>query len=233
MKKKQDIQLDPAIADQMLSNIFDICEYEGNTVPLQVLSSYSNFRKEKNYLQRGIVLVFLILLLLAPVLFVTPTITVEKTGEFQQRPAVWVSYQNLLPIHEIYAGMDDHPVPVQETKRGSFLIFPDRNGELQVKITLVNGQSGTETITVENADLMPPKLVKSQRADHELTIFLSDDSGELDFEACYAKTEQGKIIRPLRYSEEDMCLTFAETEQTLNIYVQDQGGNVLQLIYVN
>ena len=44
MNNDKNMQLDPQIASQMLSNIFDACEIEQNSVPLEVLTSYSNYR---------------------------------------------------------------------------------------------------------------------------------------------------------------------------------------------
>ena len=231
MKKDPEIRLDPAVADQMLSNIFDMCDYEGNTVPLKVISSCKNYRKERNYLQRGIVTVILVLLLLLPILFVTPNISVEHVGEYQDRPAIWISYHSLLPVQQVNAYCGDHRVPVQETQRGRFLIFPDHNGELSAEITLLNGQTGRTVISVTNADLQAPKLLKSERKNGQLTIYLADDSGTLDFENCYGKNLQGEKIDPVSWSEEDMSVTFRYLEKTLNIFVQDPQGNVLQMIY--
>ena len=231
MKKEPDIQLDPAIADQMLSNIFDVCDYEGNTVPLTVLSTCKNYRKERNYLQRGIATTFLLLLLLLPILFVTPDLSVESPYTYQGRPAVRVSYHSLLPVSRVNGLFGDHKVPVLETEKGDFILFPDRNGELEVKITLLNGQSGSRTVEVTNGDSMPPRLVESRREGDRLTIFLTDNSGSLDFDACYAKTLSGEILYPIAVSEEDLSLTFRCSEKTVNIFVQDSWGNVLQMVY--
>ena len=41
----------------MLSNVFEACDYEANKVPLEVLRSYSNYRRERHLLQKGIILV--------------------------------------------------------------------------------------------------------------------------------------------------------------------------------
>ena len=231
IKKDSEIHLDPAVADQMLSNIFDVCDYEGNTVPLTVLSSYKNYRKERNYLQRGIVTVILCLLLLMPILFVTPDVSVEHMGTYQDRPAIWVGYHSLLPVKDVCAFSGEHRIPVQETQKGSFLIFPDRNGELSVEITLINGQTGRASIAVTDADLTPPKLLRSELKQDKLTIYFYDDSGKLNYEACHGKTLQGKTIWPLSYDEENMSVTFRYSLETLNIFVEDLQGNVLQMVY--
>ena len=39
-------------ADQMLSNVFEACDFEPNRVPLEVLQSYSHYRRERHILQK-------------------------------------------------------------------------------------------------------------------------------------------------------------------------------------
>ena len=51
-KKKDEVTLSPDAASQMLSNVFEACDYEANRVPLEVLQSYSNYRRERHLLQR-------------------------------------------------------------------------------------------------------------------------------------------------------------------------------------
>ena len=58
--KEKNMQLDPQVASQMLSNIFDACDIEQNSVPLEVLTSYSNYRKER-FLFQKFVLGFLLI----------------------------------------------------------------------------------------------------------------------------------------------------------------------------
>ena len=56
-KKKDEVTLSPDAASQMLSNVFEACDYEANKVPLEVLRSYSNYRRERPLLQPAIILV--------------------------------------------------------------------------------------------------------------------------------------------------------------------------------
>ena len=75
---KKDMQLDPQVASQMLSNIFDACDIEQNSVPLEVLTSYSNYRKERYTFQKFTIAIIMILFFLLPILFEAPKFTLEQ-----------------------------------------------------------------------------------------------------------------------------------------------------------
>ena len=92
-KKKDEVTLSPDAASQMLSNVFEACDYEANRVPLEVLQSYSNYRRERHLLQKGIILVVALLFAMLPLLFVTPKVS-----------ASWVEgSQPGSPIYEVVA----------------------------------------------------------------------------------------------------------------------------------
>ena len=77
--KKTDIPaLDDQIAKQMLENIFEACDMESNKIPLEVLTSYSNYRRERFALQRLVLVVIMVLFFLLPVLFIAPKISIRE-----------------------------------------------------------------------------------------------------------------------------------------------------------
>ena len=98
LNNKTDIQLDPQIASQMLSNIFDACDIEQNSVPLEVLTSYSNYRKERYVAQKFILAVVMIMFFLLPILFVAPKFTLaQHEGEIPGNPYVELITTHLIP----------------------------------------------------------------------------------------------------------------------------------------
>lgn len=234
-KRKKKVQntetLDPMAAGQMLSNVFDACNYEANTVPLSVMSSSENFRKEHFYVQRTIIAVILIILLLLPALFITPDITItQKDSGKPGAPIISIEKHGYMPVKSINATIDSYKLQVHETEHGDYEVKPDRNGTLTVTITLINNQSASEDFEVTGVDVKPPELVSSTLEGGELTIYFTDESGTLDFEAAYAKTMSGEVLKPLRFDAEEMSITFALPKETVNIFVQDKYKNVVQLI---
>ena len=113
--KEKNMQLDPQVASQMLSNIFDACDIEQNSVPLEVLTSYSNYRKERFLFQKFVLGFLLIVFFLLPILFVAPKFTLEqKDGEISGKPYVELQLKGLMPTDKIEAFMDTAKVPIYE-----------------------------------------------------------------------------------------------------------------------
>ena len=60
-------KMDAASATRILENVFDECEMKPNSVPIEALSAYSSYRKERFALQKTIIVIAMILFLLLPV----------------------------------------------------------------------------------------------------------------------------------------------------------------------
>ena len=224
-------QLDPQIASQMLSNIFDACDFEKNSVPLEVLTSYSNYRKERFLFQKFILSFVIVLFFLLPILFVAPKFTLEqKQGEVYGKPYVELSVTGLIPTDKIEAVMGNTKVPVYEMADGTYQIIPHKNGKLDVTIFLVNKQYTTRSISVDGVDTKPPVLLSSEKAGGKLIIYFEEASGLLDYENIYAKTLNGEILTPLSYDENNLSITFQYPKESLNIYVSDMADNMLHVI---
>lgn len=230
-KKSKDTGLSPEAASQMLSNVFEACDYEANRVPLEVLESYSHYRKERHLLQKGILVVVALLFLMLPVLFVSADVElgfVDNTPPGS--PIVQISAKSLIPVESVVATMDSYKLQVYQVADGLYQIHPDRNGILKVVVTLANKQFTETTIQVTNVDVTPPQLVSSVLEGDELTIFFSDDSGQLDFDKIYAVNSTGEKVYPLSWDQAALSVTFAYPDSYLNIFVPDQCNNTLQLV---
>jgi len=73
-------QLPQATAEHILSNVLAACGRTPNSVPLEALTSYSNYRKERYALQRSLILLVLVLFLLLPLLFIAASISVTQVN---------------------------------------------------------------------------------------------------------------------------------------------------------
>ena len=228
---EKDMQLDPQVASQMLSNIFDACDIEKNSVPLEVLTSYSNYRKERFLFQKFILAVVMILFFLLPILFVAPKFTLEqKEDEIPGKPYIELITSHLIPTDRIEAVMGNTKVPIYEMADGTYQIVPNRNGTLDVTVYLVNDQYTTRSIEVTDVDTQSPKLLSSERSNGNLVIYLEESSGLLDYENAYAQTASGEIIKPISYDSTTLSITFKYPKENLNIYVSDTSNNTLQVV---
>lgn len=230
-KKNQDVQLSKDAANQMLSNIFEACDYEANRVPLEVLESYSHYRRERHLLQKAIIILLVVLFLMLPVLFITAKVEVDWVPDTPAgSPIIQITTRSLIPVERITATMEGYSLDVYQMSEGIYQILPNRNGTLVVTVTLASKQFTEHTVEVTNVDVTPPTLLSSELTDGELEIFFEDESGELDYNNIYAVDENGNTVYPLRYDRVKMSVTFAYPDSYLNIFVPDRCKNTLQLV---
>ena len=230
-KKKDEVTLSPDSASQMLSNVFEACDYEANRVPLEVLQSYSNYRRERHLLQKGIIVVVALLFAMLPLLFVTPKVSANWVeGSQPGSPIYEVVADSFLPVESVRARMGAQEMDVYQVSENTYRVRPIQNGTLVITVTLTNKQSTETRVEVDGVDVTPPQLLGSSLVGDELEIFLSDDSGELDFASIYAVDADGNTVYPLRYDEERMSVTFAYPDAYLNMFISDKCKNTLQLV---
>ena len=232
MAKKDNVPpLSKEVADQMLSNVFEACDFEPNRVPLEVLQSYSHYRRERHLLQKGIILIVVVLFLLLPLLFITANVEVGWVpGTPPGSPIVQIAARSLVPVESVTASMGEYTLEVYQVDEGLYQIRPNRNGTLLVTVTLTNKQFTEHTIQVDSVDVDPPQLVGSELLEGELEIFFTDSVSDLNYEAIYAVDKSGNVVYPLRYNKESMSVTFAYPDSYLNIFVSDTCKNTLQLV---
>lgn len=77
-KKNTHHELDEETASRMLQNIFSACEVEPNSIPLSVLTSYSNYRQARYRLQKVLLIIMIVLFCLMPFLFLTPDLILNS-----------------------------------------------------------------------------------------------------------------------------------------------------------
>lgn len=230
--KKKQPALDDETAALMLGNIFDACEKEPNTVPLSVLTSYSNYRRERFLLQKVILLIVFLLFCTLPFWFVPASFTVNIASSGNRYDPVYEVHVNapLIPVERVTATLGGHNVPVYETDSHVYQIEPDANGDLTVTVVLKNHQSNTWTLTVEDVDTKTPVLLSNQQKGDNIALFVEDADSGIDYSGIYALTTSGERILPVSYDENTGEIDFLYPEETLNIYVPDQAENVLHLI---
>ena len=232
MAKKDTVPpLSKEVADQMLSNVFEACDFEPNRVPLEVLQSYSHYRRERHILQKCIIVLVVILFLMLPVLFITANVEISWVdGTPPGSPIVQVTAKSIVPVESITASIGDYSLEVYQVSDGIYHIHPNANGTLMVTVTLANKQFTEHKVDVTGVDVDPPVLVSSQLVDGELEIFFEDDISTIDFSSVYALDPEGNKIYPLRHDAQANSVTFRYPDDHLNIFVSDSCGNTLQLV---
>lgn len=225
-------ELDEATASQMLENIFEACSMEPNSIPMNVLASYSNYRKERYSFQRIILAFIMVLFCLLPLLFIPPNAqTVKLPVENIGHPVYEISVDTVFPaVDRISATIDGVNIPIYETGERIYSVQPTRNGDMTVTISLGNRQYETKVISVTDVDCDAPVLLGSELKDGELILHLNDDVSGIDYENITAADTLGNTYKPASYDEAEQCVVFAYPDSDLNIFIPDRAANELQLV---
>ena len=230
--KKNQPKLDDETAAVMLGNIFDACDKEPNTVPLSVLLSYSNYRKDRFILQKVLLLLVFLLFCMVPFLFVPPTFEVSASNIGSNKDPIYeiLVESTLIPISRVTATMGGHNIPVYETDSHVYQVQPEANGELLVSVTLSNHHTNTTSIMVQDVYVKTPVLLSNRQEGDTIHLYVEDVDSGIDYANVYAVDHLGKKFFPRSCNEETGEIIFDYPEDPLNIYVPDNADNVLHLI---
>ena len=217
------------VAAQMLQNIFDACDVEPNTISLEDLVSYSNYRRDRYKVRKILVIVIMVLFLLLPFMFISPKITgIAQTQDVS--PTFKMSVESILPIKSVTATIDGENVPVYETQTRQYSIEPGKEGTMTVTVKLINGQYVTKKVKVTNVDIEAPSVASHSRSGSYIYIYLEDDISGVDWDSIKALDASGKEVKPAKIDSDAGYVAFNYPTSAENIYISDKAGNQLQLL---
>ncbi len=231
IKKSMQPALDHEVVCQMLETIFEECGREPNTVPVEVLASYRNYRRERYAFQKVVLVIILLLFFMLPMLFMTPVCSISDSDVSEKgQPIYHVSVNTFLPISRVTATIEGRNVPVYETGNCAFSIEPTLNGKMTVTVTLANKQYTVEEVMVNAVDRDPPQLTSNRKDKNFIYLYFSDADSGIDYENISIKNLDGEELDIASYNEETGCVKLAYPKESLNIFVPDVCGNQLQLV---
>lgn len=230
--KKNDIpQLDTETANKILGNTFEANEQTPNTVPLEVLTAYSNYRRERFTLQRTVLVVMMTFFMLLPFLFIPPSFTVTSQSEgYLSNPIYGMEVDSFMLVERITASIDGHNIPVYEVDSHMYSIEPTANGEMEVTVTLINRQTLTKTITVNNVDSNSPIVMDSRMESGIIYLYVTDAESGVDYDGIHSVTLGGQTVEPVSVNPKEGLITFERQDESLNVFIPDLAGNELHII---
>lgn len=231
-KRSSAPQLDLETASRILEQTFEANHMEKSTIPLEVLASYSSYRKERFSLQRTMLVIIMVLFLMLPLLFIPSSFTIERDESSGRtfNPIYRLEVDSPMLVERINATIDGYNVPLYEVDSHVYFVEPSRNGEMTVTVTLANKQSRTEHIEVTDVDREIPVALSCVKEGELVYLYLSDNHSGIDFQTLEAYDLKGNKVAPVSVDPEKGCVTFPVKADTLNVYVTDLAGNKLQLI---
>lgn len=219
-------------ASRILEQTFDANEMENNSVPLEVLASYSSYRKERFTLQRTILVIIMALFILLPLLFVPVVFWInrDETLARNYNPVYRLTVASKMPVDRVNATIDGYNIPVYEVDSHIYSIEPPRNGEMVVTVTLINRQTLTRYMDVTGVDREVPTVLSCTKEGDLLYLYLADAGSGVDFSKVEALDLEGRKLEPAAVDEQKGYVALPAASNTINVYVADFAGNKLQLI---
>lgn len=233
MKNRSGSSIPPlsyADAEIILQEVFAACGKAPTAVPLEVLSSYTEYRRDRFTLQKTVLILILIVFLLLPVGFLSPGVEAVRT-ELSQigAPTYTIKADSLLPVRTVTAQLDGQAIAVYQLASGLFSVTPRSNGLLTVTVTLVNGQYRSWSTQIDTVDTKAPELLQIRTVGDLVRLYVSDDGVGMDYEGAYALTPGGDRLLPSEIDETRGYLAFPKSAG-LHLFLPDKNGNQLQLV---
>lgn len=224
-------QLDLESASRILEQAFEANQMESSTIPLDVLVSYANYRRERFTLQRTVLAVIMALFLLLPLLFIPSSFTMEEIpGDNIFHPVYRLEVDSFMLVERVTASIDGSNIPVYETGSHVYSIEPDRNGQMAVSVTLINRQTRTEYIDVTTVDHELPIVTSCTLHGDKIHLYLSDFDSGVDFSSIQAMAPDGSLVEPDSIDPDTGRIIFSGVTDSLTVFVSDLAANRLQLV---
>lgn len=218
-----------AETSDMLDSIFEDCERDHNTTPVEDLASYTVYRKERYNVQRAILAAGLAVFMLLPLCFVLPELDLQESGSGTRGLPVYdVSVKSVLPVGKVLATIREVELPVYEVSGKEYTVEPTGNGRMTVSVELINRQKAVKQADVDAVDSSAPRLTDNKSGKDTITLTAADDGIGVDYHGIYAETGSGAKIKPLS-ADEESGIVFPYPEEDWDIYIPDHLGNILHL----
>lgn len=216
--------LDTQTANQLLNNVFNACDMDPSSIPVEVLESWGNYKKPSFSLGRFFAYIFTILLVLLPLMFIHPTIIAERKNVKSATNAVYdIELKTLLPIRDASADLDGRPIALTKNGSHSYSAEITQNGTLTITATSVNGQTVTRTYQVSHLDTDKPELVNSYSQDGVVYLEILDTFSGIDYDHITG-------ITPESVNTDTGVIAFHIPDNPTTVTIPDNAGNELTLL---
>lgn len=204
--------LDTQTANQLLNNVFNACDMDPSSIPVEVLESWGNYKKPSFSLGRFLAYIFTILLVLLPLMFIHPTIIAERKNVKSATNAVYdIELKTLLPIALTKTGSHSYSAEITQ------------NGTLTITAASVNGQTVTRTYQVSHLDTDKPELVNSYSQDGIVYLEILDTFSGIDYDHITG-------ITPESVNTDTGVIAFHIPDNPTTVTIPDNAGNELTLL---
>lgn len=229
--------LTPEQADRLLQSIMDNLDFdsdEGQTPPADRSYRYMFIRR---YIAKNMLIiagVFLFLFLLIPGTLIPAPISNVSAAPSDDASSACVEFKVscLIPVQNVSAEINDHPVELEETGYQSYSVNVKENGYLLLEVLSASGMRSTHEVKIDNIDDQAPHIVSHHRDGNTVVIYLSDEDGSgVDYASIRAYIAESDLyVFPAYYDEKKGYVAFEIPDKAAYISVPDKNGNEMTAV---
>ena len=217
---------------EILDYVYKTCGRKPNTIPLEALSAYTVYRKQRFRLQKAVLIIALIAFLMMPLLFILPKFEVSAIPLGNRGlPVYTIDITPGLPVNRVLADVNGKSLPVYEADAFKYTVEPISNGIMTLMVELINRQKVSEEIEVTDVDASGPQLADSRIEDDQVVLVLEDQGIGIDYNEIYAVDEKGNRHEPISIDKSTGEVVFSFPESAWDVYIPDHVGNQLHLAF--
>ncbi len=219
-------------ANRLLEYVFFEEGQEENTIPLETLIEYNQYRERRYGLLRFFNLFVILAVLIAPVSLIKPSFELVQNHDYYLRGRIRydITFDSPLPVDTITAKIGSTETPVYQSGRNTYYILPTANGKLVVTANYINRRQVTQQATVTDVDREVPVLTDNVIRDNEIVLYVKDEGSSIDYDRIIALDDSKNVIEPTSCTSIIGEVIFPLKESVLHVYIPDRAGNVLHLV---
>lgn len=225
LSKKDGTQpdLDLRAANRILDSVFAACNMNLSVIPVEILTSWGNFKKPDFRPVQFISAAILLILILLPVWFLSPSVVAERTDVASATNAVYnIHIKSLLPLRFVSASLDGEPVSLSRRDKKDYSAELTENGEFVITAVSLNGQITSRTYEVSYLDMEKPEFIESYVKDGKLYLVVRDTYSGINYSEISG-------LEPESYNADENIIIFKVPEEDVTVIIPDNAGNLLSL----
>ncbi len=223
-------ELNPEAANQLLNNVFLLCEQTPNTIPIDHMAPVTSTKTTSFKIGQILSIVFFIIILLLPLCFLSPTIDISSQHlSTDTKDSYTFTVHTMIPVTEVTATLNSVKIPITSNGNNSFTTSVTENGNLIITATTANGQYCNRQILVTDRDSTDPVLNTYYFKDSNIYIVATDAESGIAFEQIVAYTLNHTKIDSISYDMKTNTIIIDSLPETIIMEIPDKQGNVLQV----
>ncbi len=216
--------------EQVIYNVLVSCGRSPNLIPVSNLSKWANCTRRRFLMPRLVCAVVLLLLLLLPLEYIRPAVSVERVAWDYSEAVYDVTVHNLLSTVSVSFALDGERLSYEPLSSSVYRVTIKRNGRLSASALSINGQAASAAVDVYFIDTDRPELLGSSYDEDYIYIEVMDSYSGIDLEHISCLSSGAPYPFEVALGGDGVCrITLPRADVSIDLLIPDLVGNVLQL----